>query len=256
MEKKKVFNIANFIENPSVAGGVDIFGHLNSKYIPKYNSYIARHKLIPFKMYRDHKEHEEYLFHFQAESDKNPEVIYDIVIRFYTTEATVKQEPTLKNYKLQFFSNSPGFVFTYAYVYNKYGLLINDLIDKLDQTALANTPSKTNPRLGVGYDYSIFYCLRYLILNSFYLVKKEIDRKGLPLTQFDPNNIATSNAVLERRNPKDLVNFNKLKKTFLHVTEKPKEVINKIGSKFGLVKPMKAKGATGAKGPIKPRKAK
>ena len=212
-KKKKILNIYNFIENPSVAGGTDVFGNLNSKYTPKYNSYMSRHKIIPFKIYRDHKENEEYLYHFQAESDKNNEVIYDIVIRFYTTEANVKQEPTLKNYKLQFFSNSPGFVFTYAYVYNKHGLLIDNLIGKIDQTALTVTPSKTNPRLGIGYDYSIFYCLRYLILNSFYLEKREIDRKGIQMSQFDPEIIATSNTILERRNPKELISFNKLKKS-------------------------------------------
>lgn len=87
-------------------------------------------------------------------------------------------------------------------------------------------------------------------------------RKGKPINQFVPDEVPSANDVLERRSPQELLSFKKLKKTFLGVTEKPKEIARSIGSSLGLIKAKKASGprstfkASGARGARGPRKAK
>lgn len=258
-------NIFNFMENPSVFGGSEYYKDImrNGGYIAKYNKFISAHSTIPFTVYRDHRVDgalDLVYYHFQVESDKNPEIIYDVVFKFSSTDAKIKSENDIRNYKVQFFSNSPGFLFQYAYVYNNQNLLIPELTKQIGDKALMEPPSKSNPNRAVGYDYTLFYCMRFLYLNQFYMSKKEILRKGKPISQFVPANIASSADVLERRSPKEIISFRKLKRSFLGITEKPKEVLNSIGSGLGLTKTrkatkargaIKASGARSAKGPRK-----
>ena len=257
-------NIFHFMNDPSVFGGSNYYKDIlkNNNYIGKYSKYISDHSTIPFTVYREHKMDGSFdlvYYHFQVESEKNSEIIYDVVFKFSSNEASTKSEKDIKNYKVQFFSNSPGFLFQFAYVYNKHNLLIPELTKQIGDKALMTPPSKSNTHLAVGYDYTIFYCIRFLYLNQFYVTKKEILRKGKPINQFDTNNIPSANEVLERRSPKEIINFKKLKRSFLGITAKPKELISSIGSSIGLTKPRKAKSAhraihaRSAKGPNKPK---
>lgn len=254
--------IISFMNDPSIIGNSKAYRDIirNNSYITKYNSYIAKHNTIPFTIYRDHNPDgsiENVVYHFQIESDKNSDILYDVVIKFYTKDTTVKTHQNILAYDFQFFSNSPSFLFQFAYVYNKNNLLIPELRKQIGETALNNSPSKSNPHHAVGYDYTIYYCLRFLYLNQFYLTKKEILRKGKQISQFKVDDIASSQNVLERRSPKELINFNKLKRSFISIKNRPVELARSIGSKLGLVKPekargtTKAKGATGARGPRK-----
>ena len=93
-------------------------------------------------------------------------------------------------------------------------------------------------------------------------LQKEIMRKGKPINQFVPENVPSANDVLERRSPQELISFKKLKRSFLGVTEKPKEIVRSIGSSLGLIKAKKASGpksatkASGTRSARGPRKAK
>ena len=260
-------NIFHFMNDPSVFGGSEFYKDIIRKnnYIGKYNRFISTHSTIPFTVYREYKANGEMnlvIFHFQVESEKNPDILYDVIFKFTTNDATIKGESNVLNYKVQFFSNSPGFLFQFAFVYNHYSILIPELAGKIGDTALNNPPSQSNPHRAIGYDYTIFYCLRFLYLNQFYLSKKEIMRKGKPINQFVPEDVPSANDVLERRSPQELISFKKLKRSFLGVTEKPKEIVRSIGSSLGLIKAKKASGpksatkASGTRSARGPRKAK
>ena len=73
-----------------------------------------------------------FYFHIKIPSETQEGSEYDVVIRFFTDKPQVKLESHLRNYYIQFYSNSPSFIYQYAYVYNKRGYLISDLYKKLD----------------------------------------------------------------------------------------------------------------------------
>ena len=262
LNKEDKPTIISFMNDPSVFGNSTAYKDIvrNNSYISKYNSYISKHTTIPFTIYRDHKPDgsiETVIYHFQIESDKNPDILYDVIFKFFTKDVSVKTNQDILEYSFQFFSNSPSFLFQFAYVYKKYNLLIPELNKQIGNQALETPPSKSNPHQAVGYDYTIYYCLRFLYLNQFYLSKKEILRKGKQISQFSAEDIASSQNVLERRSPKELLSFNKLKRSFISIAHRPAELARSIGSKMGLIKPEKAKGtskprqARGARGPRK-----
>jgi hypothetical protein len=68
----------------------------------------------------------------------------------------------IANGKVSVFSNSPSFLFTYAYVVNKDGFLITELKTKVSKKAISDKPSVTNPTEVYGFEKSIYFALLYL----------------------------------------------------------------------------------------------
>lgn len=87
---------------------------------------------------------------------------YDVILRFFPETPEVSNEPHLLNYKVQFFSNSPSFMYHYAYLYNKNGYLIEALYNKLDADYINVAPEKSNPNMVMSYDISIYITCRFL----------------------------------------------------------------------------------------------
>lgn len=231
-----------FMKFPSTCGGKNVYDNIRFKnrYLEKYNSYIQENKVIPFKIYSD-KGHEEYYYHFQITSEKNKDVIYDIVLKFFG-EGKCKSEDSLDNYDFQIFSNSPGFVFQFAYVYNKYNLLIPEFKDHFVEGSLDIEPTKSNPLQSIGYDYTIYFALYHLAINHFYVTKKEIARIARPLREFHFADVLSTQLVLDKRNPQTLLTFKRIKREIARtVFDKPKETLKDILTKVGLTKPSKAK---------------
>ena len=88
---------------------------------------------------------------------------YDVVIQFFTTDEHIQKEVTVQNYYVQFFSNSPGFVYKYAALYKMEGYLIESLFDKFSPGTLDTLPDKANSKYELYYDSSIYYASRYLL---------------------------------------------------------------------------------------------
>ena len=103
-------------------------------------------------------------------ADKGQE--YDVVVRFFTDDPNVLNQPDLNLYYIQFFSNSPGFIYHYAYLYKKNGYLIEDLFEKIDGEFENKPPSKTNPKGVMSYDKSIYLATRYLYETRFRMLHK------------------------------------------------------------------------------------
>ena len=113
-----------------------------------------------------------YLLHIKVPSEKNKDIKYDVVIMFFTHDSEVKKSKTLINYNVKFFSNSPSFVYRYANLYYTNGLLIESLANKLNEQALTQTPTKSNSKMELSVDKSIYYASKYLVENSkIYLSK-------------------------------------------------------------------------------------
>lgn len=89
---------------------------------------------------------------------KVPSEDYDINKISYDVLFLLKYDKNLKraNRHMFLYSNSPSFIFTYCYVYNKHGLLIDKLKSKLPIEALTKPPVVRNPIESLGYDKSTY----------------------------------------------------------------------------------------------------
>lgn len=127
-----------------------------------------------------------YFLHISIPSDSNPNQSYDIVVCFFTGDGSVKKQTTLSNYYVKFFSNSPSFIYKYAYLYKKEGFLIDLLYDKLDTKTSDSSPSSSNQNNKMFYDKSIYIACRYLQDNKILFLSKNtlIARKKLPKDAF------------------------------------------------------------------------
>lgn len=114
-----------------------------------------------------------YLVHFKLQSESQKENWYDVVIEFFTEDEEIAKESSLKNYYLQFFSNSPSFIYKYAALYRIHGYLINTLYEKMDPEFVNRLPEKSNPKFDMTYDNSLYAACRYLQDNSFRLMRKQ-----------------------------------------------------------------------------------
>ena len=102
---------------------------------------------------------------------------------YYTTVIDILTEGKAQvqgSMYIKFFSNSPNFMFTYTYVYNKAGLLVEDYKKYLNKKALKEAPKKRNPRQLIGIEktiaFSILFIREVLRLNINKDVGKEPKR--------------------------------------------------------------------------------
>ena len=99
--------------------------------------------------------------------------MYDVVVKFFTDNPNYIKDSHLRNYYLQFFSNSPSFIYKYAYAYNQKGYLIEALYNKLDSDYINTPPSNTNKDMKLLYDKSIYCVCRYLSDRKASFLNKE-----------------------------------------------------------------------------------
>ena len=107
-----------------------------------------------------------------SESAKEESYRYDVVLRFFATADDVKREGSLRNYYVQFFSNSPSFIYKYAVLYKRHGALIEFLYSKLNPEYADTLPEKTNQSLEISFDKSIYFAAKYLSQHKFRYLNK------------------------------------------------------------------------------------
>ena len=97
---------------------------------------------------------------------------FDVVLqlRYDVRKFKGPKAVSMKQAEVRVFTNSPGFVFQDAYVYNSHGLIIPVLKRKLGTKALLEKPTHTNPNLEIRYNsvlVNAFYYLEDLITNQY-----------------------------------------------------------------------------------------
>ena len=96
-------------------------------------------------------------------------VYYDVAIEFKDGANT----NNLSNCLIAVYSNSPSFVYTYAYVFNQRDLLIDALKVNLGNEPLNTPPNTRNPDTTINYEKSIVFAIFYIQDND-YLNKNNI----------------------------------------------------------------------------------
>lgn len=161
-----------YIQNPmgkrnSVYSARDMYRKM---YTEKWGAIKLRENgLIIYTLYVDK---EDYYVHFKIPSEVVPKFYYDTIIKFSppANQKAVLMERTLSNYEVQFYSNDPSFVFTFAHAFRKHGMLIKDLESKMSKIAIKEKAAERNPDDQVGYVKSIYFA--YLEMRQLNLFAK------------------------------------------------------------------------------------
>lgn len=168
MEKLSISQqtLQEFIENP--------FGQPNEqkhlKYEDRYQNFKRNNRIrIEATMELD----KNYFVHVKVPSESQKGLTYyDVVIQFFTPNKEVERETNLNHYYVQFFSNSPGFIYKYAALYSLQGYLIETLVDKYKPGMLEVLPDKANKDYELYFDSSIYYACRYILDNKLRVMPK------------------------------------------------------------------------------------
>lgn len=172
-----------YIKNPmgsksTVMTNLQLYKQL---YTEKWNNIMVRENgIVNYKLYHSG---EDYYAHFKIPSEVVPKFYYDVVVRLFPPkDKTMGVIRTLSEYDVQFYSNDPNFVFTFAHAFKKHDMLIKDLESKMSITAIKEKATSKNPKDEIGYVKSLYFL--YLAMKSFNLFKKsQWDAVSSPYTK-------------------------------------------------------------------------
>ena len=125
------------------------------------------------------KSNDEYYCYIKIPSENVEGFYYDVVIKFSTKDNGQRTAANLNLYDVQFFSNDPAFVYTYARVFDKLGLFIPELRSKGSKKALKNDPVERNQYQIPGYVKSIYFAYLYMKAHLLF-VKNTYRAAGTP----------------------------------------------------------------------------
>lgn len=173
---KEVVTLRSFYKNPS-GGSASALALGAARYGFERRYELVTKKLkkkIPVSIFRENDT--SFYFHILVPSDTRS-MTYDVVVHFFEkTDDPNNTHMSMKDWQVEFFSNCPSFVFTYAYAYNRKNLLIDFLSNKLGSAAVNDKPTETNPGLHIMWDKSIFYAIHKIMtdtrLSQRYFVKR------------------------------------------------------------------------------------
>ena len=165
MEQAKLQNISEFMSMPL---NNQNSSNKQSEYNEKYDEFKKRNKikLGGYTILGDN-----HFIHIIIPSDSNPNRSYDVIIKLIPPNGAEKNS-NMSQYYIQFFSNSPGFIYKYAVLYKEKGLLIEELYNKMDPEYMNTLPTKTNTSLDLSYDKSIYFACKFLSDNKFTYMSK------------------------------------------------------------------------------------
>jgi hypothetical protein len=136
------------------------------------------------------------LFHVRIPSTeyKYNKLHYDVLFK-------IKADP-VRRYALrdvEFFSNSPSFIYTYAYVYYHDHIVIDEFASKLPIMSLTVAPEIRNPVESLGYEKSTYFAARYLI-DGHALTDQYIQKYGKKI-----NKLIETDIMNKIADPDDIV---------------------------------------------------
>lgn len=175
-------SLKQYIDNPYrgsafLAARYAIRAGLNQSFTTLLSKYRTHFYAVPY-LY----DNGDILMHVRVPSGE-----YNINKIHYDVMFLIKNDDSkqIQNRNIQMFSNSPSFMFTYAYVYYNSNLMIDWLAPKLPLAALIQKPVVRNPVESLGYERTTYMAGRYIldgrVLSDAYI--KKHGRKMNPAVQ-------------------------------------------------------------------------
>lgn len=187
-------------------------------YTSRFNNLLLRENgKITYFIYKENNK--VFYFHIKIPSEVVKDFYYDVVIRFEGTGDQVKFMKGLEEYQVQFYSNDPAFVYTYAHVFRRNNLFINALASKMSKESIRKPPKEKNPQQLVGYVKSLFFA--YLFMKQRGLFHRVRLESAQPLDmKFLIASVEHADKVIARRQEEG-AKVSKKKK--VEITEKEKK---------------------------------
>jgi len=162
-----LITLNDFLTNPAGKGS----GQVSARYViisnlkERFNE-VKIKKIFNFKIFHkliDKKNNiYEFYAYFKIPSEHFEKLSYDVFLKF----SPDSNPNLLSSYKLQFISNIPSFIFTYAYICNREGLIINELKNKLPAECLTKAPEVRNPTMSFGFEKSLYFAALFIKENK------------------------------------------------------------------------------------------
>lgn len=163
-----------YIDNPS--GGATVITNRNmykDMYKSKFDKVLLRESgKIEWEAYYTNDSYNSFYIYIKVPSEVIEKFYYDVVIRLFTTENKKKSSTNLREYAVEFYSNDPAFVYTFAHAFNKNNLFIKDLESKMSKMALDSAAKIKNPKDNIWYVKSLYFA--YLTMERYHLFNKNI----------------------------------------------------------------------------------
>lgn len=192
-----------------------------------------------------------FIFFIKVPSETFDDLYYDVLLEFEAVSKEHKKSTTILDYKIRVFSNSPDFVFTYAYVVNKNDFLCSIAKKKLSTEALTQEPKIKNPFEIYGFEKSCYYACKFIKEFNLYTKPKIKDNlfmynelKLLSLIKTDREKLQQYKDKKEKKQKKKAKKATETKKTDIKYTTRDKH--KSYGSSNNTSKP-KAKKAVKSK---------
>lgn len=158
--------LEQYIVNPMGKNNAVMSGALREtlkrQYDLKFHNLLLRENgKIDYTVYKDETKNTFY-FHIKIPSETVENFYYDVIFKFFADEEIKDGGRNFAKYYVQFFSNDPSFVFTYAHTFMKNGLFIKELAPKMSKEAIKNRAVEKNPQDLNGYVKSIYFAYVFL----------------------------------------------------------------------------------------------
>ena len=163
-----------YIDNPS--GEATVITNRNmykDLYKSKFDKVLLRENgKIEWHVYQTNDNQDSYYIYIKVPSEVIEKFYYDVVIRLFTTENKKKSNNILREYAVEFYSNDPAFVYTFAHAFSKNKLFIKDLEPKMSRAAMKDVAKMKNPKDNIWYVKSLYFA--YLTMERYHLFNRTI----------------------------------------------------------------------------------
>lgn len=167
--------IMEYYNNPAGVGAAVIPNReaIRADYTNRFDKlYRTKKDLFRIDVFKDGDEYFILVVIPSEDGDRNN--TYDVVVKFVPTDMS-KSHPTVRAYNIQLFSNSPSFVYTYAYVFDKEELMVKELRNKFSDETF-QPPTTRNPYEGISYEKSTFMAIEFILSNPYLLEKTFLNK--------------------------------------------------------------------------------
>lgn len=190
--------ISDFMQHPFRPGAIGDDPKLAAKKKELNQKYESSKKNINFVASCEYMD--SYLLHFKIPSDSHQGQSYDVVVQLFPPDKVgAKMGDSLTGYYVQFFSNSPGFIYRYAALYKLHGFMIDVLQEKMDPDYKNKLPDKANKSHEMAYEKSIYFACRYILDNQLvFLSKRRLGNMRRVTLRTLISSIETTKGVLSR----------------------------------------------------------
>ena len=163
----KEFTVKSFLNNPTGDAGTIATARkvVLEAYEKKLSNLIKTNSIkTEFLLVKDRL-----FFLLHIPSEKFDNFTYEVVIEFIDYK---NNKLDLSSSRINFFSNSPSFAYSYAHVFNAFGIFIEDFRKKYSKEIFNEIPKIRNPDYTTFYEKSITFALLFIRQKDLFKVSE------------------------------------------------------------------------------------